>query len=326
MTELGRLQRVDLRDIWQTEAQDFTPWLAREENLAILGDTIALDLELEAQEKSVGPFRADILCKDTATGSWVLIENQLERTDHTHMGQLLTYAAGLQAVTIVWVASTFTDEHRATLDWLNDITDDRFRFFGLEVELWRIGDSSPAPKFNIVSEPNDWSRSIGQAARRIENDALTDIQANYLKYWTAFANFLNERNSPVRSQKPPKDSWTIFAIGRSDFFLSASLSVRDQKAGVELYINDETKAFFNLLLLDRAEIEAEFGSELDWQELPHRKGSRILLSRENVDPMNEADWPNYHTWMADKLERLDKVFRQRVRNLDASEWATDLDA
>src|SRR6266550_2845143 len=165
---LGRLQRVELRDIWVSEATAFTPWLARKENLEVLGETLGIDLELEAQERRVGPFRADILCKDIGTGNWVLIENQLERTDHAHLGQLLTYASGLKAVTIVWIAHHFTDEHRATLDWLNAITDEEFQFFGLEIELWRIGSSSPAPKFNIVSKPNDWSRQVAQAAQRIE--------------------------------------------------------------------------------------------------------------------------------------------------------------
>ena len=138
---LGRLERVELRDIWLSEASDFTPWLARKENLEILGQTLGMiDLELEAQERPVGPFRADILCKDIETNRWVLIENQLERTDHNHLGQLLTYASGLEAVTIVWIAARFTEEHRSTLDWLNRITDESFRFFGLEVEHWRIGD------------------------------------------------------------------------------------------------------------------------------------------------------------------------------------------
>lgn len=150
MNTLGRLEKVDLRNFWTTEAGDFTPWLAQEENIALLGEAVGVELEVEAQEKSVGPFRADILCKDTSTDQWVLIENQLERTDHTHLGQLLTYGAGLNAVTIVWIAAKFTEEHRAALDWLNEITDERFNFFGLEVELWRIGDSLAAPKFNII--------------------------------------------------------------------------------------------------------------------------------------------------------------------------------
>jgi hypothetical protein len=131
---LGRLERVDLRDIWLSEASDFTPWLARKENLDILGQTLGIDLELEAQERPVGPFRSDILCKDIGSDRWVLIENQLERTDHNHLGQLLTYASGLEAVTIVWIAAHLTEEHRSTLDWLNRITDGSFRFFGLEVE------------------------------------------------------------------------------------------------------------------------------------------------------------------------------------------------
>lgn len=125
MKPLGRLEKVDLRIVWTHEANHFTPWLAQENNLALLGDTIGLDLELSSREQSVGPYRADIVCKDTITDSWVLIENQLERTDHTHLGQLLTYAAGLDAVTIVWIAPRITDEHRAALDWLNEVTDER---------------------------------------------------------------------------------------------------------------------------------------------------------------------------------------------------------
>ncbi|HNQ15478.1 MAG TPA: hypothetical protein PKM58_07940, partial [Pyrinomonadaceae bacterium] len=130
------MKRVNARDVWANEASHFTPWLAEAENLQLLGETIGIELELEAQEKNVGPFRADILCRDTATNDWVLIENQLERTDHTHLGQLITYASGLKAVTIVWIANPFIEEHRAALDWLNAITDQRFNFFGLEVELW----------------------------------------------------------------------------------------------------------------------------------------------------------------------------------------------
>ncbi|MDA3857468.1 MAG: DUF4268 domain-containing protein, partial [Roseovarius sp.] len=123
MSGLGRLRRVELRNIWQSEAQDFTHWLAREDNLTLLGETLGIDLELEAVEQNVGPFRADILCKDTLSDRWVLVENQLERTDHTHLGQLMTYAAGLDAVTIVWIAARVADEHRAAMDWLNEITD-----------------------------------------------------------------------------------------------------------------------------------------------------------------------------------------------------------
>ena len=200
-TKLGKLEKKDLRDIWTSEAGGFTPWLAEAQNLALLGDTIGIELELEAQEKTVGPFRADILCKDTTDGNWVLIENQLERTDHTHLGQLLTYAAGLKAVTIVWIADKFTDEHRAALDWLNEITDDRFNFFGLEIELWQIGDSPIAPKFNIVCKPNDWSKTVSDAASRIEEGEVSETKLLQQEYWEALRKELLDR-FPCQQREP----------------------------------------------------------------------------------------------------------------------------
>jgi len=177
---LGRLREVELREAWTSESSDFTPWLAQPDNLKLLGDTIGLNLELVSTEKEVGKFRADILCKDAATDHWVLIENQLEETDHTHLGQLLTYAAGLDAVTIVWVAKEFTDAHRAAMQWLNDKTEEGINFFALEVELWQIGDSPFAPKFNIVSQPNEYTRSVADSARDPEI-----IQRRW-DYWSAF--------------------------------------------------------------------------------------------------------------------------------------------
>ena len=204
--QLGRLERVELRDIWVSEASEFTPWLARPENIAELGMALNIDLELEAQEKAVGPFRADILCKDIGTDRWVLIENQLERTDHIHLGQLLTYASGLEAVTIIWIAARFTEEHRATLDWLNKITDESFRFFGLEVELWRIGNSPAAPKFNIVSKPNDWSQSVAHAARVIDDAELSETRIKQRAYWAALNTALIAAGGPVTKGKI-KEKW-----------------------------------------------------------------------------------------------------------------------
>ena len=234
MTDLGRLEKVDLRSHWATEDQDFTPWLAQEGNLEILGNTIGIELELEAQEKDVGPFKADILCKNTATDDWVLIENQLARTDHTHLGQLMTYAAGLNAVTIVWVADRFTDEHRAALDWLNDVTEERFQFFGLEIELWRIGDSLAAPKFNIVSNPNDWSKAVGRASRRIGTEALTERQQLYQRFWTDMNRFLQDDAVGLRPQKPQPQMWTSFGIERTGMHIAAVISAQKRRISAEL--------------------------------------------------------------------------------------------
>ncbi len=318
MPELGRLERVDLRKIWETEAQDFTPWLATEENLSLLGDTLHMELELEAQETNVGPFRADILCKNTDGGSWVLIENQLERTDHRHLGQLLTYAAGLHAVTICWVAESFTDEHRATLDWLNEITDDRFQFFGLEVELWSIRDSPPAPKFNVVSKPNDWSRSINRDSKE-----LTPKRRFQEEFWAALMKRLEERRSPVRPKKPQPQGWMQFSVGRSEFLLETTLQSTKKWIGVDLFMTGpDATTHFRLLERQREEIEGELG-ELEWRVLPDRKSSSIRLRWKNVDPMQRENWPSQIEWMVSKLEVFDRTFRPPLKSLDASDWRPD---
>jgi hypothetical protein len=218
------MERVDLRAIWTSESGDFTPWLAKEENLRLLGEAIGMELECEAQEKDVGPFRADILCKETNSDHWVLIENQLERTDHTHLGQLLTYAAGLKAVTIVWIANTFTEEHRAALDWLNEITDERFSFFGLEIELWRIENSPVAPKLNIVCKPNDWSKQATQAAE----GELSETSQLYREYWQAFKEYLEETKSPIGMRKPLVDRHTLTFGYRCFSLMRASAVVNCQ--------------------------------------------------------------------------------------------------
>jgi hypothetical protein len=324
---LGRLERVNLRDVWQKEAEDFTPWLAKEENVTLLGDAIGLDLEVEAQEKDVGPFRADILCKDTATGSWVLIENQLERTDHTHLGQLLTYAAGLQAVTIVWIAERFTEEHRAALDWLNEITDDRFNFFGLEIELWRIGTSPIAPKFNAVCKPNDWSKTVAAGAAQVEKESLTDAKKLQLEFWTAFRTNVEENGKRIKPTKPLPQHWMNIALGRSGFKLAAIASLYDSVAETseshelraEVVLDgSNSKPQFAALEAKKAEIEAEMGEPLTWHNPTGKRMCRIYLRR-SATLTDRSQWPEYHVWLLGKLETLHKTFAQRVRQIDAAE-------
>lgn len=317
-TELGRLEKVELKHAWKTEAGDFTPWLATPENIELLGEAIGIDLEVEAQEKSVGPFRADILCKDTITSHWVLIENQLTRTDHTHLGQLLTYAAGLNAVSIVWISERFTDEHRATLDWLNEITDERFNFFGLEVELWRIGDSAVAPKFNIVCKPNNWTKSVSTAAGNIASGELTPAKALQLDYWTSFSEYLIKNSKVIKPQKPLPQHWTNFAIGRSGVCLSALVNTteKDKRITVALSLNDgDAKSRFETLISQKDEIQTEIGEELEWRENPGKKESGIWL-KNPVDPSDKSQWPVQHRWLKEKLELFHKVFFSRVKELN----------
>lgn len=280
-----------------------------------------MELELEAQETNVGQFRADLLCKNTDDGSWVLIENQLERTNHRHLGQILTYAAGLHAVTICWIAESFAEEHRATLDWLNEISDETFQFFGLEVELWRIGDSSPAPKFNVVSRPNDWIRSVAEeTSPRRKN--LTPTKLQQQDFWSALMKRLKDSKSPIRPKKPRPQHWMGFSIGRAGFNLLGWLNSKEKWIGVYLYLDPpDAKAHFGLLDQEREKIEQQLGT-LEWSKLPERKSSTIRL-RLDSDPMNQADWPRQISWMVEKLEAFNKTFRPLVKSLDASEWRPD---
>lgn len=318
---LGKLERLDVRNIWQSESSDFTPWLAQEENLIRLGEEIGIELELEATEQNVGLFRADILCKDADNGNWVLIENQLGRTDHSHLGQLLTYAAGLQAVTIVWIAQLFTEEHRAALDWLNSITNDQFNFFGVEVEVWKIGNSEPAPKFNVISKPNDWSNSIKLAAIQISEGELTETKKKYLEFWRLLTAYLEQTNSHIRSKKPRAQHWMSFSIGRSGFHLSAVLNSREKNIGVEVFINhDDAKIFFEQLKESKGEIEAKLGYSLIWQDLPDRKGCRIAYKNQGCDPTDKNKWQDHLDWLKINLEKFSNVFRPYIRELDSDDW------
>lgn len=322
---LGKLERIELRNIWTSESSHFTPWLALEENLLTLGETLGLELELEAQERAVGPFRADILCKDINTNAWVLIENQLERTDHSHLGQLLTYASGLEAVTIVWIAARFTEEHRSTLDWLNRITDETFRFFGVEVELWKIGGSPAAPRFNIVSKPNDWNKLVTQAARVIDETGLTSTKALQLAYWAALGSVLSRMGGPLaRDRKPQPQSWMSYSIGRRGFGINASMARPKKQVRAEVYIsNADAKAFFHLLHAQKSEIESELGYALDWEELPDGRDTRISTPLNGIDPEDRADWPRQHDWLAARLNELYRVFVNRIKQIDASTWCSE---
>jgi hypothetical protein len=321
---LGKLKKIDLRNIWETEAGDFTPWLAQEENIRLLGDTIGLDLEVEAQEKEVGPFRADILCKDTGTNRWVLIENQLERTDHTHLGQLLTYAAGLNAVTIVWIAAKMTEEHRATLDWLNEITESQFNFFGLEIELWRIGDSPVAPKFNMVCKPNDWVKTVTEATARIESKNLSETKKLQLEYWTSFKDYVLGKSDILKPQKPLPQHWTNMAIGRSYFHLTAAVDTWDKKISVILVMSGpNAKPHYYLLERNKEQIEQELGLVPEWRELPDNKESHITIRR-NIDPTDRASWPEQHKWLMDGLEKFHSVLGPRIKQLNADDYRQEV--
>jgi hypothetical protein len=179
---LGTLEEVDVRDAWQHEAHNFTPWLA--ENLERLSATVDIPLELVGQEVAVDTFSADILARNPMDGSTVLIENQLEGSDHGHLGQILTYLAGLDAQTIIWVATGFRDAHLSAINWLNENTDDAFSFFAVRTKVVRIGNSPMAPVFEVLARPNDWERKLQRTKK--DSQALSDQGKTRKEFWTAY--------------------------------------------------------------------------------------------------------------------------------------------
>jgi hypothetical protein len=317
--ELGDLTNVDPREVWPDEAQDFTPWLAKEKNLDRLANTIGLDLELEGTEQNVGPFSADILCRDTVDDQMVLIENQLNLTDHGHLGQLLTYAAGLDAVTIIWIARQVRNPHRAALDWLNNVTEERISFFGIEIELWQIGDSPAAPKFNLASKPNDWSKTVSRATGR--GGELTETKKLQLDYWTTLAEHLEEQESRVQPRTPRPQHWTNYAVGRSGCQLTARVNTRDQRVAVQLALKDrdEAEPLFHLLEQEREVIEKEVGVELNWLPKPDKKVC-VVQHEWEADPMDRERWPEQHSRMRELLDAFYRAFSERLQQLNASDW------
>jgi hypothetical protein len=321
---LGRLSNVEIRKIFASEAGDFTPWLASEENLKLLSDTVGIGLQLEATEKDVGLFRADILCKDVETDNWVLIENQIERTDHIHLGQLLTYAAGLEAVTISWVAQKFTEEHRAALDWLNAKTQEVINFFGLEIELWRIGDSPAAPKFNVVSRPNEWGRSIKAGTGHV-----SDYKVKQLKFWTAFKIFMDE-NTSIKCGNPSAHHYMHFTVGLTGAYISASMSLWDFLTEAEkpehrvqiVFNGSKAKQRFAVLEAQKQIIESELGFNLIWFNPADNQRTRILTLHE-ADFENEENWPGQFQWFRERLELFYKVFTPILKTIDKTETNTE---
>ena len=310
---LGELKRIDLRTVWKHEERHFTRWL--EEDIGPLAEVLGLegDLEVESTEEPIGPYRADIICSSQA--GKVLVENQLEKTNHSHLGQILTYAAGVEASTVVWVAASFTEEHRAAVDWLNSITKG-IDFFGLEIELWQIGESDPAPKFNIVSKPNDWSR----AARAREITPLGQMQ---LDYWTKFRDVLEASNGPARASKPAARHWFSVPIGRGGFSLAAIADTRGARIRAEMYIDVANSIrYFEALRKDRGDIESDLGFALDWQPLHGKKACRIAITAD-LDPKDESTWPEQHRWLADRLNRMHEVLGPRVRDLESATESND---
>ncbi len=311
---ISRLQRVPIREVWQTEPQGFTPWLASRENLPLLAEAIGLRLDIQSTEESVGDFRADIVCKSLPEGDLVLIENQFAQTDHTHLGQILTYAAGLEAVTIVWIAETFRDEHRAAIDWLNEKTPENINFFALEIELWRIGDSPVAPKFNIVCRPNEWTRSVAEAARP------TSEQSEFRwSYWSTFVHQPALASITSRPLNPNRQGNLPIPTTWQNFMLQVYASNTEGACAIYLSCRGANR-FQNYQQLQsrRDAIERTVGNSLRWDCNESLNRAWVILNLEGLDPSQRDDWPRQQRILAERTVEFYRALEPFVRPLDQS--------
>lgn len=304
MEKLGNLKEIkDLRKVWPHEASDFTPWLAEDDNIARLGDAVGLDISVDETESSVGDFNVDIYATETGTGQRIIIENQLEDTNHDHLGKLITYAAGKDASIIIWLVKNAREEHRATIEWLNNHTDGDISFFLCEIKIFQIDDSAPAVKFEVIEQPNDWSRSVRKT------ETATTIQQLRYEYWTAFneyafcdETFANE----FRKRKPWRALWMDFSIGSSECRLSVSQVRTKNVLLVSMYI-DHNKEMYHEFLKHKEEIEKVAGMKFSWLEMPDKKASRISIEKP-AKLENRSEWENQFKWLMDVLERMKKAF------------------
>jgi uncharacterized protein DUF4268 len=301
--ELGRLEEVDVRAIWEHEARDFTPWLLEHEDH--LAETLGVDLELEQSEHPVGGFSLDLIGRDLTNDCVLMVENQLERTDHNHLGQILTYAAGTDASSIVWIATSFREEHRQAMDWLNEQTREDVRLFGIEIQAVRIGSSLAAPLFKLVAKPNSWQQQVRSVTRsgKIGTKALA-----YQAFWAKYLERLrNEHPDWSSARTPPSQNWFDFRSPVRGTRMNVSFAQR-RRLRNEIYIDtgDEasTESMFEHLAQQSDVFEEAYGGPVQWEELPNARASRIAVYRDGGDVNLEDNHDDYLAWFFDSGVRL----------------------
>ena len=304
--QLGKMKRIDdLRKVWPNEATNFTKWLAEEENLEELGKAVGIDIDLEERESSVGSFNVDLYATESGSGRKIIIENQLEDTNHDHLGKLITYASGKGAEVVIWIVKRARDEHRQAIEWLNQHTDSNIGFFLVEIELWQINDSLLAPKFNVVEKPNDWGKYMKSIQGMSETDRLK------LEFWQAFNDQMGSNPDFQREfnlRKPQPCHWYDLSLGTSTYYISLNINTQKKKIDAGLYIPSDKEVFHRLEGHVDAFKEA-IGKDVEFRDAG--KSSRILLHH-SINVKDRAKWSEAATWMFEMALR----FKKTVKEID----------
>lgn len=308
--ELGKLQRVDLRNVWKHEAINFTPWLVG--HIDLLGEILGLELQVVGREQAVGDFSVDILARDLGRNKLVVIENQLEETDHTHLGQLITYAAGLEASVVIWVSREIREEHRQALDWLNRGDGATTEYFGVVVELLQIDASKPAVNLRVVASPNKWSR---RSLRAAATDDPSGKYALYQQFFQRLIDDLREKHRFTNARAGQPQNWYTFSSGTSGFQYGVSFAAGG-RVRAEIYIDlgesAQNVAALEALRADKESLEQAFGESLEWEPLEGKRACRIAVYRPGTIEDSAESLEEYHRWAVERLLRFKRVFGPRL--------------
>lgn len=305
--KLSKLNKVELRAIWGHEALDFTRWLAEQENLDALSEELGINITFLKTEAGVGKFNVDILAEEEVSGRKIIIENQLEDTNHDHLGKIITYASGYDAEIIIWIVQDVRSEHQRALEWLNEHTDEDISFFLIKIELWQIEGSNPAPKFEIMVSPNEWAKAI---KTNPANRELTDTKLQQLEYWNKFKKFVRSKNDHIRLQTPRPQHWYDVSMGSADCHIALTLNSRDKFVSCDLYIT-RNKDFYRYLEERKAAVEKDIGENANWWNAKVASGLRIKKEVPELFDQNEAE--KYFTWLYEKTILFQKVFGKYYR-------------
>lgn len=309
---IGKLYQVNLREYWKHEALDFTNWLSKEENLNLLSEEIGIDIVLKETEASVGRFNVDILAVENNSDRLIVIENQLEQTDHDHLGKIITYASGFNAEIIIWIVKDIREEHQQAIDWLNEHTDENINFFIVKMELWKIDNSAPAPKFNIISKPNNWAKALKNTSSKTKRES--ELSMKQLDFWTEFITYLKSNQSTLKTRKANPQHWYDISCGNSKAYLSLTIDSQNKSIATGVYIPDNKELYF-YLEAKKAEIELELGFQMEWLPLQNKKASRVYFKQENIDIFNPIKRVEYYEWLKVNSEKIQKIFFKYINNI-----------
>ena len=291
--QLGKMKKIkDLRSVWKNEPKNFSKWLSEEENLNLLGNEIGVDITLDQLESRVGDFSIDILATEVDTNKKIIIENQLEDTNHDHLGKIITYASGKNAEIIIWIVKRAREEHRKAIEWLNDNIDAKISFFLVEIELWQIDNSPLAPHFNVIERPNDWAKNVKNL------ESLSETKQLQYKFWQAFCDYAFKRDDMEREfsqRKTHPQHWYTLGVPGKQYTINTAVNTQKKQISVDIYIPND-KNFFHEILNEKQKIENMFGSCLEWIEAG--KDCRIV-AKKNVDIKNSFDnnWNQLFDWL-----------------------------